>query len=105
MGGQMKLTLVNPNQLRAYGITVKENPFDRAPIFISTKDNEFTLPRYSKGNAIGVAPRTPTHQELQTCPHVVLSSEHEWDPQNVRFSGHYVGNSKRMVEALMMISQ
>ncbi len=34
---------------------------------------------------LGVATRTPKDQELQTCPHVVLSSEHERVPQNVRF--------------------
>ncbi len=85
MGDQMEHTLINPNQLRAYGITVQDNPFDPAPIFISTEDNEFTLPLSSKGTVLGVATRTPTDQELQTCPHVVLSSEHEWDPQNVRF--------------------
>jgi hypothetical protein len=34
---------------------------------------------------LGVTTRIPTRQELQTSPHVVLSSEHEWDPQNVRF--------------------
>ncbi len=80
MGDQMEHTLINPNQLRAYGITLQDNPFDPAPIFISTEDNEFTLPLNSKGMVLDVATRTPTDQELQTCPHVVLSSEHEWDP-------------------------
>jgi hypothetical protein len=77
MGDQMEHTLINPNQLRAYGITVQNNPFDPAPIFISTEDNEFTLTLNSKGMVIGVATRTPTNQELQTCPHVILSSEHK----------------------------
>jgi hypothetical protein len=85
MGEQMEHTLVNPNQLRAYGITVQDNPFAEAPIFISTEGNEFTLPLASKGTTLGVPTRTPTDHELQTCPHVVLSSEHDWDPQNVHF--------------------
>jgi hypothetical protein len=85
MGDQMEHALINPNQLRAYRITVQDNPFDPAPIFISTEDNEFTSPLNSKGTVLGVVTRTPADQELQTCPHVVLSSEHEWDPQNVRF--------------------
>jgi hypothetical protein len=68
MGDQMEHTLINPNQLRAYGITVHDNPFDLAPIFISTEDDEFTLPLNSKGTVLGVATRTPTDQELQTCP-------------------------------------
>jgi hypothetical protein len=86
MGDQMEHTLINPNQLRTYRITVQDNLFDPAPIFISTEDNEFTLPLSSKGTVLGVATRTPTDQELQTCLHVVLSSEHEWDPQNVRLT-------------------
>jgi hypothetical protein len=81
----MEHTLINPNQLRAYGITVQDNPFNPAPIFISTEDNEFTLPLYSKGTVLGVATRTLTDRELQTCPRAVLSSEHKWDPLNVRF--------------------
>jgi hypothetical protein len=85
MGDQMEHTLINPNQLRAYGITVQDNPFDPAPIFISTEDNEFTLPLNSNGTVLGVATRTLTGQELQTCPHAVLLSEYKWDPQNVRF--------------------
>ncbi len=83
MGEQMEHTLINPNQLRSYGITVQDNPFDTAPIFIATEDSEFSLPLTSKGTVIGVATRTPTDQELQTCPHVELSSEHEWDSQEV----------------------
>ena len=36
MGETMDHTLVNSNQLRAYGMTVQENPFAEAPIFIAT---------------------------------------------------------------------
>ena len=85
MGNLLDHTLVNPNQLRAYGITVQDNPFSKAPIYISTEDNDFTIPLTSKGTILGVNSRTPTDHELQTCQHVQLSSDHEWDPQNVRF--------------------
>ena len=85
MGDKMDHTLVNPNQLRAFGLTVQDNPFADAPIFISTEGHEFTLPLHSKGTILGVTTRTPTDQELQTCSHVVLSSEYEWDPQNICF--------------------
>jgi hypothetical protein len=85
MGGKMDHTLVNPNQLRAFELTVQDNPYAEAPIFISTEDMEFTMPLSSKGTILGVATRTPTDQELQTCPHIVLSSEYEWDAQNIRF--------------------
>jgi hypothetical protein len=89
MGDKMSHTLVNPNQLRACGIAAQDNPFIEAPIFISTEDNNFSVPLACKGAILGVATRTPTEQELQTCPqtcpHVTLSSDYEWDPQNVRF--------------------
>jgi hypothetical protein len=85
MGDTMGHTLVNPNQLRAYGLTVQDNPFSKAPIYIATEGNEFVLPLKSQGTILGVTTRTPTDHELQTCPHISLSSEHEWDPQNVRF--------------------
>ena len=39
----------------------------------------------SKGTILGVTTRTPTNKELQTCPHVICSSAHEWDLQNYRF--------------------
>jgi hypothetical protein len=85
MGDQMGHTLINPKQLRPYGITVQDKPFKAAPIFISAEDKKFTLSLSSKGTVLGVATRTPMDQELQTCPCVVLLSEHKWDPQNVRF--------------------
>jgi hypothetical protein len=85
MGDKMEHTLVNPNQLRAYGVTVQDNPFSTSPTFISTEGHEFTMPLNSKGTILGVITRTPTDRELQECQHVILSSEHDWDPQNVRF--------------------
>ena len=86
MGDKMDHTLVNPNQLRSFGITVQDDPYSGAPTFISTEGNEFTMPLWSKGTTLGVSTRTPTEQELQeNQPHIILSSEHDWDPQNVRF--------------------
>ncbi len=85
MGDKMENTLVNPNQLRAYGLTVQDNPFSESPTFVVTAGHECILPLMSQGTILGVSTRTPTNQELQSCPYVILLSEHEWDPQNVRF--------------------
>jgi hypothetical protein len=40
MADKLEHTLVNPNQLRAFGITVQDSPFFDAPIFIATEGNE-----------------------------------------------------------------
>jgi hypothetical protein len=87
MGDKMEHTLVNPNQLRAYGFTVQDNPFSTSPTFISTEGHGFSMPLKSKGSTsiLGVITRIPADRELQECQHVILSSEHDWDPQNVRF--------------------
>ena len=80
MDETMDHTLVNPKQLRAYGMTVQDNPFAEASIFIATEKHDFMLTLSSKGTIIGVATRTPTNKELQTCPHVTCFLVHEWDP-------------------------
>ena len=85
MGETMYHALVNTNQLRAYGMTVQDNHFLEAPIFIATEDPDFILPLSSKATILGVTTRTPPNKGLQTCPHFTCSSAHEWDPQNVRF--------------------
>ena len=36
MGTTIDYTQVNPNQLHAYVMTVQDNPFEEAPIFIAT---------------------------------------------------------------------
>ena len=64
MGKTMDHTLVNPNHLRAYGMTVQDNSFAEAPIFIATEDHEFMLPLSSKGTILGVITRNPTDKEL-----------------------------------------
>ena len=70
MGETMDHTLVNPNQLCVYGMTVQYNTFAEAPILIATEDHEFMLTLYHKGTILGVTTRKPTEKELQTCLHV-----------------------------------
>ena len=43
-------TLVNPNQLRAYGVSIQDNPFDTKPLSITTDDASVEL--YSEGTII-----------------------------------------------------
>ena len=64
MGETMDHNLMNPNRLRAYVMTVQDNSFSEAPIFIATEDHEFMLTLSSKGTILGVATRTPTASKL-----------------------------------------
>jgi len=38
-----------------------------------------------KGTNVMANTRTPSAQELHDCTHIVLSSQHPWDPHRVRF--------------------
>ena len=58
-------TLVNLNQLCAYGMIVQKNSFAEASIFIATEDHEFMILFSSKGNILGVSTRSPTNKKLQ----------------------------------------
>ena len=73
MGDKLDHTLVNPNQLQAYGVSVQDNPFDAKPLSITTDDASVEL--YSEGTII-------CGSEL---PRLILTSPHDWDPHNICF--------------------
>ena len=83
MGDKLDHTLVNPNQLRAYGVSVQDNPFDAKPHSITTDDISAQL--YSEGTIICGDTRTPTESELSQLPRLIHTSPHDWDPRNVCF--------------------
>ena len=43
MGDTLDHTLVNPNQLRHYGITVQDNPACDKPLYFMTESSEFSM--------------------------------------------------------------
>ena len=83
MGDKLDHTLVNPNQLRAYGVNVQDNPFDAKPLSITTDDASVEL--YSEGTIICGDTWTPTESELSQLPRHILTSPHDWDPHNICF--------------------
>jgi hypothetical protein len=83
MGDHLDGTLVNQNQCRFHGIEVQDNPFSDSPLSMMTEDEGFTIPLEIEGTTIFAETRTPTMQELDECPKIVLSSPHPWDPMTV----------------------
>jgi hypothetical protein len=74
MGDSMDTTLVNPNQLRHYGIQVQDNPMSQLPLSIITEDSEFSMELMMTGTIIYADTHTPSDKELSECPHIILSS-------------------------------
>ena len=62
MGETMDHTLMNPNQLRAYGMTVQDNPFSEAPIYIATYYHDLMILLTSKGTMLGVTKINQTYK-------------------------------------------
>ena len=84
MGDQLGHTLVNPNQVRAYGIPVQDNPYNGQEA-LSIAHHEVTIPFNTDGTIIYCDTRTPTQKELEALPHIHLSSPHDWDPHDIKF--------------------
>jgi hypothetical protein len=91
-GHKLSHSLLNQNQLQYHGVTVHDNPFDRTTP-LSIEHSELTIPLLTSGTNIFLDTRTPTQSELDTCPHLHLTSEAEWNPQTVLLA------STRSVEA------
>jgi hypothetical protein len=85
MGDTMDHSLLNPNQMRHYGINVHDNPYGDVQMHLESEDGNVTLPLHSEGTTIYLQSRTPTEKELQTCVHVHLTSAAPWDPREVCF--------------------
>ena len=64
MGDKMEHTLVNPNQMRLFGIMVQDNPVCESPLYIITEDGDFVLPLQMKGLTSW---RILAHSQLKSC--------------------------------------
>jgi hypothetical protein len=52
---------------------------------ITSPGGEVVIPLTSEGTTIFVNTWTPTQNDLQLYPHVVMLSPHPWDPRSVQF--------------------
>jgi hypothetical protein len=102
-------SLINPNQLRAYGITVQDNPIV-GPMYISNEGEEdvISISMFAVGTNLSINTRTPTQEELDSCQHIVLTSDTEWDPTMsnshkwAQFTGTRLWTWNRIKEKLTM---
>jgi len=85
----MEHSLLNPNQLRHFGVNVEDNPYCGRQMRIEKSDpdhdDDFVAILKSQGTVIYFDTWTPTDADLNELPHIVLTSPREWDPQRVTF--------------------
>ena len=86
---QMENSLMNPNQLRHYGVVVQDNPYEESPMLIRSDntDEEFVACLQSEGTTIFLDTWAPSDHDLANYPHVILTSSSHWNPHKVKFPG------------------
>ena len=85
---------------------VQDNPFSTTELSIQPASHDITIPLQTLSTIIYANTHAPTDQELTTCPHIVLSSNADWDPHHVWFSSHYVEEeSKSTINAIQTRQQ
>jgi hypothetical protein len=85
-GDTMEHSLLNPNQLRHYGIQVQDNPYHASQgMYLSTEDGNITIPLQSTRTTIYLDTRSPTDNELQECQHIQYTSKQDWNSNAICF--------------------
>jgi hypothetical protein len=84
-GDKLEHSLLNPNQLQYSGVIVNDNPFDKAaPLSISTM--KIDIPLQIRGTNIFLETTTPSQCKRDTCTHIHLTCDTDWNPQTVNLS-------------------
>ena len=84
-GDRMDKSLINPNQCRAFGVGVCDDPTDPYRKLGFFHDDIF-FPMSMRGTTTMIKTRCPTRQELDECRKYYLSDPDYWDPNNVQFT-------------------
>ena len=58
-----------------------------------------------RGSFCSLNTRCPTHEELDTCTHVLLSDEHQWNPTTVTFANVSAVDGERIVQSVEVVSE
>lgn len=92
-GDRLDHSLMNPNQLRSFGIPLWDNPYDPHHDLAIDADSHLTIPLQMKGTKIYFTTRVPTATELRDCPMVSLTSKQTWEPTAIRLGISSVATS------------
>jgi hypothetical protein len=104
-GQKLDHTLNNPNQLRAYGLPLWDNPYDHMHAMSIEVNGTLRIPLRARGTKIGFCTRVPTRDEPVTCEHIQMTIAHPWNPSEVQLSqvtaqGGSPPSWKRRIESL-----
>ena len=82
----MRHTLINPNQCRHFGAKVQENPYHKdCPMSIEIPDRECAACLQSIGTVMFLDTWFPMQGDLDSYPHIELTSRQHWNPHKIEF--------------------
>ena len=73
-GDTLAHSLINPNQLHAFGTLVQDNLYHMDPVGIKPPPYDLEIPLHTAGTIIYADTRAPTQNELATLPFIALTS-------------------------------
>lgn len=87
-GIKMDHSLINPNQLRSYGVPVWDNPFDADRELSIEATDAVTIPLSQMGTKTLFNSRVPSDDELQdpALMRIELTSKKKWEPREMQIS-------------------
>jgi hypothetical protein len=91
-GNKLDHSLINPNQVRHYGINFWDNPYDKVNGTKIDIDDAVTIKLRTIGTKILFESRSPSEQELRNCHKIHITSKREWNPETVALSK--IGSSR-----------
>ena len=84
-GSKLKMSLINPNQIRHSGLAVSDDPTDKTRDFGIVGD-DFIIPFEIKGTTVFFKSRSPTRWEMANCRTVELTVDAPWNPADVNIA-------------------
>ncbi len=81
-GKKLSMSLINPNQIRHFGLTVSDDPTDKAREFGIVGDGVW-VPFEMSGTTVFFRSRVPTQWEMENCRIVELTVDAPWNPSDV----------------------
>ena len=83
-GDKLDHTLINPNQVRSYGIPFWDNPYNTTRALSIDVNEDFNIPLRTIGTKVTFSTRVPTADELEKCEHIHVTSARPWNPAEVQ---------------------
>lgn len=88
-GKHLSHVLLNPNQMRYNNVIVDDIPKHLSSMSthsITVTEENVTIPLQLNGIISYFDARTPTTEEIENCPHIILTSDEEWNPYSSHFA-------------------